>query len=109
MGLRVPCWLLSAEQPEVVNSLTGASEALLEDGVTRWTQKVSEGTSWMFFEARMMGRAACAALDHVATQAMFSCDSQVHRWSVLDFFCAKLLSLTPVRTGVTYLQRQRRD
>ena len=32
MGLRVPCWLLTAEQPEVVNSFTGASEALLEDG-----------------------------------------------------------------------------
>ena len=32
MGLRGPCWLLSAEQPEVENSFTGASEALLDDG-----------------------------------------------------------------------------
>ena len=33
MGLQVPCWLPSAEQPEVVNSFTGGSEALLEDGI----------------------------------------------------------------------------
>ena len=51
----------------------------------------------------MMGRAACAALDHVATQAMFSCDSQVDRWSVLGFFCAKLLSFSNCGSGWGHL------
>ena len=44
-----------------------------------------------YFEAGMIGMAACAALDHVTKQAMFSCQTQLDRWSVLDFFCAKLL------------------
>ena len=35
--------------------------------------------------------AACAALDHVAKQAMFCCDTELERWSVFSFFCAKLL------------------
>ena len=41
----------------------------------------------------MIGMAACAALDNVTKQAMFSCETHLDRWSVLGFFCAKLLSL----------------
>ena len=41
----------------------------------------------------MNSRAAWAALDHLMKQAMFNCETQLDRWSVLNFFCAKFLSL----------------
>ena len=41
----------------------------------------------------MNSRAAWAALDHLMKQAMFNCETQLDRWSVLDFFCANFLSL----------------
>ena len=48
----------------------------------------------------MISRAACAALDHVAKEAMFSCDTDLDRWSVLGFFCAKLLSFSEPTFGL---------
>ena len=52
------------------------------------------------FEAGMIGMAACAALDNVTKQAMFSCETQLNRWSVLDFFCAKVLSFSKLPFGL---------
>ena len=101
--------LLSAEHPKVVNSFTGASEALLEagdyevdsEGERRRMLVVYTLRYRAYFEAGMIGMAACAALDHVTKQAMFSCETQLDRWSVLEFFCAKLLSFSelPFRLG----------
>ena len=48
----------------------------------------------------MTSRAACAALDHVAKEAMFSCDNELDRWSVLGFFCAKPLSFSELLFGL---------
>ena len=48
----------------------------------------------------MISRAACAALNHVAKEAMFSCDTELDRWSVLGFFCAKLLSFSELPFGL---------
>ena len=48
----------------------------------------------------MISRGACAALEHMAKQAMFSCDTELDRWSVLGFFCAKLLSFSELPFGL---------
>ena len=93
--------MLSAEHPNAVK-FTGASEALLEAGNY---EVVSEGERRRmldvctlrchdYFEVGMISRASYAALDHVAKQAMFSCDTELDRWSVLGFLWAKLLSFS---------------
>ena len=63
--------LLSAEHPKVVNSFTGASEALLEagdyevdsEGERRRMLVVYTLRYRAYFEAGMIGMAACAALE----------------------------------------------
>ena len=99
--------LLSAEHPKVVNSFTGASEALLEAGDY---EVDSEGERrrmldvytlrYRDFEAGMIGMAACAALDNVTKQAMFSCETQLNRFSVLDLLCAKVLPFSKLPFGL---------
>ena len=53
-------------------------------------------------QARSPGQ-FCAALDHVAKQAMFSCDTELDRWSALGFCCVKLLSLSAFQFGLGHL------
>ena len=53
-----------------------------------------------YFEAGMNSRAAWAALDRLMKQAMFSCETQLDRWSVLDFFCAIFLSFSELLFGL---------
>jgi hypothetical protein len=86
----------------------GAREALLEagdyevdlEGERRRMLDVCTLRYHAYFEAGMISRAACAALDHVAKEAMFSCDTELDRWSVLGFFCAKLLSFSELPFGL---------
>ena len=100
--------MLSAEHPNAVNSFTSVSVAQLEAGNY---EVESEGERWSmlvvctlrcraYFEAGMISRASCAALDHVAKQAMFSCDTELDRWSVLGFLRAKLLSFSQFLFGL---------
>ena len=86
--------MLSAEHPNAVNSFTGASEALLEAGNYEVDSEGERRRMFAYFEADMISRAFCAALDHVAKQGMFSCDTELDRRSVLGFFWAKLLSFS---------------
>ena len=66
--------LLSAEHPKAVKQVHRC----------QWTMPV----------LRRASSAACAALDHVANKAMFNCDTELLRWSVFGFFCAKFLSFS---------------
>ena len=54
----------------------------------------------VYFQAGMNSRAAWAALDHLMKQAMFNCETQLDRWSVLDFFCANFLSFYELPFGL---------
>ena len=68
--------------------LEGERRRMLDDCTLRYH---------VYFEADMISRAACAALDHEVKQAMFSCDTELNRWRVLGFFCPKLLSLSELQ------------
>jgi NhaP-type Na+/H+ or K+/H+ antiporter len=87
---------------------TGVGEALLEagdyevdlDGERRRMLDICTLRYHAYFEAGMISRSACAALDHVGKEAMFSCDTELDRWSVLGLFCAKLLSFSELPLGL---------
>ena len=87
---------------------TGFRDALLEvgdyevdlEGERRRMLDVCVLRYHAYFEAGMISRSACSALDHVAKEAMYSCDTELDRWSVLGYFCAKLLSFSELPFGL---------
>jgi len=87
---------------------TGLGGALLEagdyevdlDGERRRMLEVCTLRYHAYFETGMISRSACAALDHVAKEAMFSCDAELQRWSVLGFLCTKLLTFSELSFGL---------
>ena len=93
--------LLSAEHPKAVNSFTGASERFRSGlgSQRRRMMNVCTLRCRAYFETGMNSRAAWAALDHLMKQAMFSCETQLDRWSVLDFFCSNFLSVSELPFG----------
>jgi hypothetical protein len=87
---------------------SGLSDALLDggnyevdlQGERRRMLVVCTKRYHSFFEEGMISRTACAVLDHVAKEAMFSCDVELHRWSTLGFLTGHLLSCSRVPFGL---------
>eukprot|EP00931_Biecheleriopsis_adriatica_P007107 TRINITY_DN108421_c0_g1_i1.p1 TRINITY_DN108421_c0_g1~~TRINITY_DN108421_c0_g1_i1.p1 ORF type:complete len:715 (-),score=130.41 TRINITY_DN108421_c0_g1_i1:20-1843(-) len=53
-----------------------------------------------YFEAGMISRPACAALDHVTKDAAFACGTQLQQWGALGRLCAGLLHCSRCSLGL---------
>merc|ERR1719499_2953392 len=91
-----------------IGGATGLGEALLEaggykvdlDGERRRVLEVCARRYRALFEAGLISTPACAALDHVAKEAAFSCDAELQRWSDLGRLCDRLLRFSEFPFGL---------